>query len=148
MPKTQSIYVLSKEAEGLKVKLDKILQKRRLIKTKLQQIEEERTSFGIMGSGFGISVDGGVRTPIQEKILLRIEKIQSEVNVIMEDLFALEDELSEAIPLLPETEQGIIIDRYMNGWSWDKIMKKYGYEHKHIFRLRNKALNTISKNLK
>lgn len=146
--KSEEIYTLSPLAEELKSKLNEIRGKRRLVKTKLALINEERESYGIMAVGGGVVVGGGERTSLQERILIRIETLQEDADKLMNELFTLEDELSSALPLLPATEQGIIIDRYMNGWSWDKIMKKYGYERPHIFRLQNKALNTISKKLK
>ena len=45
----------------------------------------------------------------------------------MSEIFEMEDKISVEIQVLNETEQAMIIDRYIHNWSWKRICKEYNY---------------------
>lgn len=45
--------------------------------------------------------------------------------------------------LTDERQKLVLTYRYIDGWSWQDIVRKMGYENRHIFRLHGDALSEI-----
>ena len=66
-------------------------------------------------------------------------------NNLMEQVFAIEDMISNNMCCLTAIEQAMIIDRYMHEWSWNKICRKYNYCREHAERMTDKAIKKMAK---
>jgi HEPN domain-containing protein len=73
------------------------------------------------------SVKSSVDTSSEERYVMRLEALTNRIHTVMEDIFKLEDKVAEEIQVLNETEQAMIIDRYIHNWSWKRICKEYNY---------------------
>lgn len=138
-------YRLSPEGEALKAKLEKIRSLKKLLKSLERQIADEKQSISLCGQDYTQTpVLGGIKTPIQERYVIRLDELNRRYESVMNEVFELEDELSSSLDRLTPLEQSMLIDRYINGWGWDKIARQYGYVKQHVFRIQNKALNNLS----
>lgn len=139
-------YRLSPEGEALKAKLEKIRSLKKLLKSLERQIADEKQSISLCGQDYTQTpVLGGIKTPIQERYVIRLDELNRRYESVMNEVFELEDELSSSLDRLTPLEQSMLIDRYINGWSWRRIMSEYGYEEREPFRICNRAINKISK---
>lgn len=80
-----------------------------------------------------------------ENILDRISRLEERLNGLMSRIFEIEDMISENMDNLTQTEQSMIIDRYMNRWSWAKICKKYNYCERQAIRITQNSIKKMSK---
>lgn len=80
-----------------------------------------------------------------ENILDRISCLEERLNGLMSRIFEIEDIISDNMDNLTQTEQAMIIDRYMNGWNWAKICKNYNYADRQPYRIVENALKKMSK---
>lgn len=139
-------YRLSPEGEALKAKLEKIRSLKKLLKSLERQIADEKQSISLCGQDYTQTpIMGGIKTPIQERYVIRLDELNRRYESVMNEVFELEDELSSSLDRLTPLEQSMLIDRYINGWSWRRIMDNYGYEEAQSYRLHNKALNNFAK---
>ena len=56
-----------------------------------------------------------------------LESLRNRIDKVMSEIFEMEDKISVEIQVLNETEQAMIIDRYIHNWSWKRICKEYNY---------------------
>lgn len=50
----------------------------------------------------------------------------------------------EIIDQLPQEQKDIILMRYRDGWSWNKIIREMHYSDRHTFRLHEQAITTLT----
>lgn len=81
----------------------------------------------------------------KETIIDRISVLETRCNDLMKKVFEIEDIIADNMHTLTPCEQAMIIDRYMHGWSWNKICIKYHYCREHAERLTNKAIRKMAK---
>lgn len=139
---------LSAEGQELKGKLETIRAKKRLLKSIERQMAEARAEIGITIQDYSKTpVQGGIKTPAQERFALLIDRLTDKYDKVMEEAFTLEDELANSLGTLNETEQSMLIDRYVNGWSWDKIARVYGYCDRQCRRIKNNGIEKLAKKI-
>lgn len=81
-----------------------------------------------------------------EYILDRITCLEDRVGILMQRIFDIEDVIADNMGNLTPLEQAMVIDRYMNGWSWAKISKKYNYADSQPYKIINKAIKKMADN--
>lgn len=132
--------------EEMKKVLDTLWQKRRLLRSLQRQIEEAREQVDCL-SGISyekVNVKGGEKTPAAERFAEHIEKLEARYSCVMEDIFAIEDTISEHLPDLTEIEQAIIIDRYISCKSWRKIQQEHHYVDRQLYRIIKGAIQKLA----
>ncbi len=120
---------LTEKAKLLKECLDTIKHKKRLLNALQRQLAQYKADCGcIQTTDYSKpSVKSSSDTSSEERYVIRLEKLSNRINVVMEEIFKLEDKIAEEISTLNECEQAMIIDRYIHGWSWKRICKEYNY---------------------
>ncbi len=112
-----------------------------------KRIEESRSDYGALSSALanpGIPHGSDISCP-QERLVDKVLAKQEEFAKALDELFALEDMLSEAINTLTADEQYIIIEAYMSGKPDWKIGAEMGYSDRAIRYKRKTAIEKISK---
>ena len=139
---------LSEEALAVKAKLKTLESKKRLLKSIQQQIANARADIsGISAVSYeNAKVLGGNSLSVQERFTALIDKLERRYEKVMADAFAIEDAIAEAVYCLSEVEQAMIIDRYINGYSWRKIEKLHNYCERQSIRVHNEALEKMAQN--
>ena len=136
---------LSERGKEFKAKLESIRGKKKLLKSIERQIAEARYSIGAIKVDYSTpTVQGGASISAQERFAILIDNLERRYNKVMEEVFELEDSISSGISELSETEQSMIIDRYVSGWSWEKIRKRYSYCRRQTIRIVNNSINKIA----
>lgn len=140
---------LTAEGNAVKEKLKALEGKKRLLKSIQRQIANARADMsGISAVSYeNAKVDGGIKTSVQERFMALIDKLEKRYNKVMEEAFAIEDAIAEAVYCLNEIEQAMIIDRYVNGWSWRKIEREHHYAEAQTYRIHNQALEKMAKDI-
>lgn len=138
---------LTAEGNAVKEKLKTLEGKKRLLKSIQRQIANARADMsGISAVSYeSAKVDGGIKTSVQERFTALIDKLEKRYNKVMEEAFAIEDAIAEAVYCLSEIEQAMIIDRYVNGWSWRKIEREHHYCERQVFNIHNDALEKMAR---
>ncbi len=93
----------------------------------------------------GIHVDGGENTPVQQRYIERVERLENERDKAFTEMCDIEDYISRNLSLLSPIEQTIIIERYMNGKSWKKLEREYCYSQQNLYVIHQKAIKNFSK---
>ena len=139
---------LSADAQAVKDKLKTLESKKRLLKTLQRQIANARADMsGVSAVSYeNAKVLGGNRTSVEERFVALITRLENRYNKVMEEAFAIEDTIAEAVYCLNEIEQAMIIDRYVNGWSWRKIEREHHYAEAQTYRIHNQALEKMAQN--
>ena len=139
---------LSADAQAVKDKLKTLESKKRLLKTLQRQIANARADMsGVSAVSYeNAKVLGGNKTSVEERFLALITRLENRYNKVMEEAFAIEDTIAEAVYCLNEIEQAMIIDRYVNGWSWRKIEREHHYCERQVFNIHNDALEKMAQN--
>jgi hypothetical protein len=139
---------LSEEALKVKNKLKSLESKKRLLKSIQQQIANARADMsGISAVSYeNAKVVGGGKTSVQERFTALITKLEARYEKVMAEAFAIEDAIAEAVYYLDEVEQAMIIDRYVNGYSWRKIERLHNYCERQVFNIHAEALESMAKN--
>lgn len=132
--------------DEMKLMLDGLKQKKRLLRSVQRQIEETREQIDCLnGRDYGgTAVQGGIKEPAAERFVEHREKIESRYKNLMAEVFAVEDYISEHLPVLSEIEQAIIIDRYMGNKSWRRIQQEYHYEDRQPYRIAERAIQKLA----
>lgn len=132
--------------DEMKSMLDGLKQKKRLLRSVQRQIEETREQIDCLnGRDYGnTAVQGGIKEPAAERFVEHREKIESRYKNLMAEVFAVEDYISEHLPVLSEIEQAIIIDRYMGNKSWRRIQQEYHYEDRQPYRIAERAIQKLA----
>ena len=138
---------LTAEGNAVKEKLKTLEGKKRLLKSIQRQIANARADMsGISAVSYeNAKVLGGNASSVQERFTALIDKLERRYEKVMSEAFAIEDAIAEAVYCLSEVEQAMIIDRYINGYSWRKIERLHNYCERQVFNLHNEALEKMAK---
>ncbi len=85
--------------------------------------------------------------PKMENLINKLHKEEQEHLKALDELFAMEDKLSQAINTLSPEEQDVIIGMYMDRFSVNKLVRTLYMGQKTIYRRRNSAIKKISEKL-
>ena len=120
---------LSTKAIELKECLDMIKRKKRLL-TALQRqlVQRQADCNSIKAVDYALpKVKSSENTSQEERYVQYLESLRNRIDKVMSEIFEMEDKISVEIQVLNETEQAMIIDRYIHNWSWKRICKEYNY---------------------
>ena len=80
-----------------------------------------------------------------EDIILKVIKMENEINADIDDLVDLKEDIRQLIGKVENTEYRYILEqRYMNFRQWEKIAADMGYSLQYLFRLHNRALDVAA----
>lgn len=136
--------------EETKKALDSLIEKKRLLKKKQEQIQQANEQIDCLKATdySKIAVQGGNKEFIAEVFVEHMERLQKSFEETFNEVVAIEDYIAERLADLSEMEQAIIIDRYMLGKSWYKIRQEYGYAEAQPYRIQNSAIQKLSSKIK
>lgn len=139
---------LSEAGQAVKAKLKTLESKKRLLSSIQRQIANAKADMSGLGavSYDGVKVGNGDKSSVQERFVALISRLEKRYETIMEQAFAIEDAIAEAVQYLNELEQAIIIDRYVNGYSWRKIERLHNYCERQVYYIHNEALEDLARN--
>lgn len=132
--------------EEMKKMLDGLKHKKSLLRSIKKQIEETREQIDCLRAQnySDIAVQGGIKEPAAERFVEHIERLENRYKAVMEQVFEIEDYISEHLPVLSEIEQAIIIDKYMGNKSWRRIQQEYHYEERQPYRIAARAIQKLA----
>ena len=131
----------------IKKKLSEYRDLKKLLNSEQERIATLRSQiYNVKATDYSSERVSGTReSTYLESILDRIELLEKRADNLMQMLFETEDLIAESMDNLSAIEQAMVIDRYMNGWSWKKICLKYHYEYE--ARGAQKAINAVIKKM-
>ena len=131
----------------IKKKLSEYKDLKKLLNSEQERIATLRSQiYNVKATDYSSERVSGTReSTYLESILDRIESLEKRADNLMQMLFETEDLIAENMDNLSAIEQAMVIDRYMNGWSWKKICLKYHYEYE--ARGAQKAINAAIKKM-
>lgn len=132
--------------EEMKKMLERLKQKKRLMRSMQRQIEETREQIDCLKvRDYGTAaVRSGLREPAAERFVEYGEKMERRYKNLMLEVFEAEDRITEKLSFLSAIEQAIIIDRYMGNKSWRRIQQEYHYEERQPYRIAERALQKLA----
>lgn len=133
--------------EEVKNLLRQISENKKLLRIIQKRIEETREQAKFIPSLCYEKerVKGGDITPVQQRFIERIERLEEQFSAAFEMVCQGEDMIADNMRNLTPTEQTIVIERYMHGKSWRRIEKEYNYTHDGCMSIHRRALKKISK---
>lgn len=131
----------------IKKKLSEYRDLKKLLNSEQERIATLRSQiYNVKATDYSSERVSGTReSTYLESILDRIELLEKRADNLMQMLFETEDLIADNMDNLSAIEQAMVIDRYMNGWSWKKICLKYHYEYE--ARGAQKAINAAIKKM-
>lgn len=131
----------------IKKKLSEYKDLKKLLNSEQERIATLRSQiYNVKATDYSSERVSGTReSTYLESILDRIESLEKRADNLMQRLFETEDLIADNMDNLSAIEQAMVIDRYMNGWSWKKICLKYHYEYE--ARGAQKAINAAIKKM-
>lgn len=134
--------------EETKELLKMLARKRKVVDTIQARINVYKTDYGSIQSIMSGEVVGGGEfvskvERLAERVLLEEEKFVK----ALDEYFAIEDRLAEAIGDLSPEENEVIVEFYMQGYSERKIARLMNYSESTIKRRRVQAIRKISKKI-
>lgn len=133
--------------EEIKKKLSEYKDLKKLLSSERERIAQLRNQlYDLKATDYGgEKVKSSTQSTYKESILDRIAQLEKRADDVQTKLFAIEDMIADNMDNLSPLEQAMVIDRYMNGWSWEKICKKYHYEARQPYRIVENALRKIAR---
>ena len=131
----------------IKKKLSEYKDLKKLLNSEQERIATLRSQiYNVKATDYSSERVSGTReSTYLESILDRIELLEKRADNLMQMLFETEDLIADNMDNLSAIEQAMVIDRYMNGWSWKKICLKYHYEYE--ARGAQKSINAAIKKM-
>lgn len=138
--------MLSEEAKVVKKELEELNQVKRLIKNLQRELAEWKDlSNALKGASMGIVVQGGIKTPYEERRLEKIEELTTRINEKIDEYIDRENRFLRDIEKLDATSQNLIMERYITGKPIRKILREANYCERQVFRLYDSAFEKIAK---
>lgn len=130
----------------IKKKLSEYKDLKKLLNSEQERIATLRSQiYNVKATDYSSERVSGTReSTYLESILDRIELLEKRADNLMQMLFETEDLIADNMDNLSAIEQAMVIDRYMNGWSWKKIGEKYNYEESQPYKIINRAIRKMS----
>ena len=86
---------------------------------------------------------GGHPSSPQEKYLIKMEELKEKINMAIENALRIEHDFLDSIDSLDTLSQNLLMERYMQGKSLQKIIREFNYSESHIYRIYNKAFEDL-----
>lgn len=136
--------------EEAKEKLKQIRNLKNKARDVMEDINECRQNIDALTLHSALSgalrVQGGESDSVVERIVAKIEERQQKLEVLLERIFAEEDELNAALETLTETERDVIIGYYLRDKSHKRLAWEMSYSVRGIEDIKARALHKIAKN--
>lgn len=111
----------------------------------VELINETKKSGGMTAIDYeSVRAAGGIRLPIEERVLNQIEKFESLRDETLTEFFEIGNEIADGLKLLTEDEQLVIIHRHLIGTPWKEVPEKVNYSERKVASLYAEALTKIS----
>lgn len=139
--------------EETKKALDSLIEKKRLLKKKQEQIQQANEQIDCLKATdySKIAVQGGNKEFIAEAFVEHMERLQKSFEETFNEVVKIEDYISEGMQGLTEIEKEIIIDRYMLGKPWKKIQMEFSeekpYSERRLYDFHKSGIKKITKRL-
>lgn len=133
--------------EEVKRELNGLRFKRQLLKKREAQMKQARDQIDCLKATdyAKIAVQGGENAAVAEVFIEYMERLQNAYDGLLEDVYRIENSVLSHMKDLTETEQGILIDRYILGKTWENIQQEYHYAQRQPFRIEKRAIQKITK---
>ena len=130
----------------IKKKLSEYKDLKKLLNSEQERIATLRSQiYNVKATDYSSERVSGTReSTYLESILDRIELLEKRADDRMQMLFETEDLIADNMDNLSAIEQAMVIDRYMNGWSWKKISEKYNYEESQPYKIIKRAIRKMA----
>ena len=130
----------------IKKKLSEYKDLKKLLNSEQERIATLRSQiYNVKATDYSSERVSGTReSTYLESILDRIELLEKRADNLMQMLFETEDLIADNMDNLSAVEQAMVIDRYMNGWSWKKISEKYNYEESQPYKIIKRAIRKMA----
>ena len=130
----------------IKKKLSEYKDLKKLLNSEQERIATLRSQlYGVKATDYSAErVDGTRENTYLDTLLDRLYKLEARAEIIMQELFETEDFIADNMVGLTAIEQAMVIDRYMNGWSWKKIGEKYNYEESQPYKIIYRAIRKMA----
>ena len=130
----------------IKKKLSEYKDLKKLLNSEQERIATLRSQiYNVKATDYSSERVSGTReSTYLESILDRIELLEKRADNLMQMLFETEDLIADNMDNLSAIEQAMVIDRYMNGWSWKKISEKYNYEESQPYKIIKRAIRKMA----
>ena len=130
----------------IKKKLSEYKDLKKLLNSEQERIATLRSQiYNVKATDYSSERVSGTReSTYLESILDRIESLEKRADNLMQMLFETEDLIADNMDNLSAIEQAMVIDRYMNGWSWKKISEKYNYEESQPYKIIKRAIRKMA----
>lgn len=130
----------------IKKKLSEYKDLKKLLNSEQERIATLRSQiYNVKATDYSSERVSGTReSTYLESILDRIELLEKRADNLMQMLFEIEDLIADNMDNLSAIEQAMVIDRYMNGWSWKKISEKYNYEESQPYKIIKRAIRKMA----
>ena len=130
----------------IKKKLSEYKHLKKLLNSEQERIATLRSQiYNVKATDYSSERVSGTReSTYLESILDRIELLEKRADNLMQMLFETEDLIADNMDNLSAIEQAMVIDRYMNGWSWKKISEKYNYEESQPYKIIKRAIRKMA----
>ena len=92
-------------------------------------------------------VQGGASDSVVERIVEKIEERTHKLEVLLERIFAEEDELNAALETLTETERDVIIGYYLRDKSHKRLAREMSYSERSVNYIKERAIGKIARKL-
>ena len=130
----------------IKKKLSEYKDLKKLLNSEQERIATLRSQiYNVKATDYSSERVSGTReSTYLESILDRIDLLEKRADNLMQMLFETEDLIADNMDNLSAIEQAMVIDRYMNGWSWKKISEKYNYEESQPYKIIKRAIRKMA----
>lgn len=92
-----------------------------------------------------IGSSGGSRSDTMGRTVAKLVDAENEMGAMVDRLVALKSEIEETIESVEDLKlRQVLILRYINGNTFERIAEKMNYSSMQIFRLHGKALDVVS----
>lgn len=131
----------AKEYLSQAIWLDRIIQNKMEQKEKLEAMAQ-KTTVDLSQE----KVSGGkTTTSAMEKATVKMIALQNEIDADINRLFDLKREIQGVINQLSDISYQLVLEmRYVNGKSWEEVIRDIGFDRSTIFRIHGKALKEIT----
>lgn len=131
-------------AQDYCTKVSKRVTRAKWLKAELERVEDS----GLKGQSYSVGRPSGtVGVSLAAQVAMALDDTADELNrALLEETAALH-EFYDRIKPLDETQQAVLVYRYLHGKPWDAVAKKTGIANSSAFKAHREALEAIGRNL-
>jgi len=141
--------MLSESGIKVKIQLEDLNQSKRRIRNLKNELEE-LIELGSIPKKYDCNISHGKGEPLspQEKYVYKLDELTEKIFNAIDAAIQIEHDFLNSIDGLDTLSQNLLMERYMQGKSLQKIISEFNYSERHIYNLYNKSYEELSKNIK